>query len=44
MTFGRYTLFKVEVRVVCACASAAERPLQGLSSQDTFLDTNRRNE
>jgi hypothetical protein len=35
---------KVKARVVYACASALERALEKLSSQDTFLDSNRSNE
>jgi hypothetical protein len=39
MTVVYYTQFKVQASIVCACVSAAERPLEGLGSQDTFLDS-----
>jgi hypothetical protein len=39
MTFGYYTQFKVQASIVYACVCAAERPLEGLGSQDTFLDS-----
>jgi hypothetical protein len=43
VTFGYYTQFKVQASVVYACVSAAERPLEGLGSQDTFFDSDMMN-